>query len=299
MTHGHPAAYAPDWNELPHGVTNHGPKSEERLAFAATTRGDAVGPRTILVRHAPSQRRPPEIPTTTTDRDLDARPMGRRPNVQPWRSSGARRTVTDAPRRLVMAPERSLAATTPASLYGRRQESVALWGSSAEPHPRPRRPGPPPAAASIGPSRRRGGYVMRTSFAAARQQSGPGKPKQDRSRPTRPAKRPTMTTTRSALARPSTPLPRPRSTNCSCRWPTTSSSLASGLRVDRDRPHPRGGHRDELARPGRARGHARALYELLAEVRGTGQTADTIAYDRERPSIATPGCSTTDAAIGR
>jgi ring-1,2-phenylacetyl-CoA epoxidase subunit PaaC len=28
-------------------------------------------------------------------------------------------------------------------------------------------------------------------------------------------------------------------------------------------------------------GHARALYELLAEVRGDGQTADTIAYDRE------------------
>jgi ring-1,2-phenylacetyl-CoA epoxidase subunit PaaC len=28
-------------------------------------------------------------------------------------------------------------------------------------------------------------------------------------------------------------------------------------------------------------GHARALYELLAEVRGDGQAADTIAYDRE------------------
>ena len=28
-------------------------------------------------------------------------------------------------------------------------------------------------------------------------------------------------------------------------------------------------------------GHARALYELLAEVRGAGQTADAIAYDRE------------------
>ena len=28
-------------------------------------------------------------------------------------------------------------------------------------------------------------------------------------------------------------------------------------------------------------GHARAIYELLAEVRGDGQTADTIAYDRE------------------
>src|SRR5258706_3629411 len=28
-------------------------------------------------------------------------------------------------------------------------------------------------------------------------------------------------------------------------------------------------------------GHARALYELLAEVRGDGQTADTIAYDRQ------------------
>src|SRR5258706_16449397 len=28
-------------------------------------------------------------------------------------------------------------------------------------------------------------------------------------------------------------------------------------------------------------GHARALYELLAEVRGDGQSADTIAYDRE------------------
>jgi ring-1,2-phenylacetyl-CoA epoxidase subunit PaaB len=85
----------------------------------------------------------------------------------------------------VMAPDAVLAVHYARELYGRRQESVALWvvrrsdiHDLADPDLLQ-----PPLDRSF---KKPGGYVMRDKLAAARQQSGQAKPKARSGQPKRP-----------------------------------------------------------------------------------------------------------------
>jgi ring-1,2-phenylacetyl-CoA epoxidase subunit PaaB len=108
------------------------------------------------------------------DRDLDGEAAG---GLEPWEVF--RREKDGDPMRhggSVMAPDAVLAVHYARELYGRRQESVALWvvrradiHDLADPDLLQ-----PPLDRSF---KKPGGYVMRDKLAAARAQSGQAKPK--------------------------------------------------------------------------------------------------------------------------
>ena len=121
------------------------------------------------------------------DRDLDAASDGDGQTLEPWEVF--RREKDGDPMRhggSVMAPDALLAVHYARELYGRRQESAALWivrradiHDLADPDLLQ-----PPLDRSF---KKPGGYVMRDKLAAARQQSGQAKPKARSSRPAGPA----------------------------------------------------------------------------------------------------------------
>ena len=92
----------PDWDELKHVVTGHGPKTEERLAFRrALPRAGAVGPR----------RRPRRMSDHPVWEVFRKERRG-----QPFEHAGS-----------VVAPDADFAEAWAREQYGRRGESVALW----------------------------------------------------------------------------------------------------------------------------------------------------------------------------
>jgi len=140
----------PDWNEL---RTSSPPWPEvrraPRLPPRTTARRRSGSATRFWVRHAPSQRRPPEMtdqrprtatwtprPMATAERSSRGEVFRREKDGDPMRHGGS-----------VMAPDAVLAVHYARELYGRRQESVALWVVRRADIHGPRRPGPPPAAA--------------------------------------------------------------------------------------------------------------------------------------------------------
>jgi ring-1,2-phenylacetyl-CoA epoxidase subunit PaaB len=121
------------------------------------------------------------------DRDLDGSSDGDGRTLEAWEVF--RREKDGDPMRhggSVMAPDAVLAVHYARELYGRRQESVALWvvrradiHDLADPDLLQ-----PPLDRSF---KKPGGYVMRDKLAAARQQSGQAKPKARSGQPKRPA----------------------------------------------------------------------------------------------------------------
>jgi ring-1,2-phenylacetyl-CoA epoxidase subunit PaaB len=121
------------------------------------------------------------------DRDLDAASDGDGQTLEPWEVF--RREKDGDPMRhggSVMAPDALLAVHYARELYGRRQESAALWiVRRADIHDLADADLlQPPLDRSF---KKPGGYVMRDKLAAARQQSGQAKPKARSSRPAGPA----------------------------------------------------------------------------------------------------------------
>ena len=93
----------PDWDELKHVVTGHGPKTEERLAFRrALPRAASSGCATSSSRHETSIR--------------SGRSSARRSAAPPFEHAGS-----------VVAPDADFAEAWAREQYGRRGESVALW----------------------------------------------------------------------------------------------------------------------------------------------------------------------------
>jgi ring-1,2-phenylacetyl-CoA epoxidase subunit PaaB len=121
------------------------------------------------------------------DRDLDGSSDGDGRTLEAWEVF--RREKDGDPMRhggSVMAPDAVLAVHYARELYGRRQESVALWivrradiHDLADPDLLQ-----PPLDRSF---KKPGGYVMRDKLAAARKQSGQAKPKARSGQPKRPA----------------------------------------------------------------------------------------------------------------
>jgi ring-1,2-phenylacetyl-CoA epoxidase subunit PaaB len=121
--------------------------------------------------------------TQPLDRDVDAAFGSDGRTLEPWEVF--RREKDGDPMRhggSVMAPDAVLAVHYARELYGRRQESVALWvvrradiHDLADPDLLQ-----PPLDRSF---KKPGGYVMRDKLAAAREQSGEAKPKARSSRP--------------------------------------------------------------------------------------------------------------------
>jgi len=119
------------------------------------------------------------------DRDVDAVSAGDGRTLEPWEVF--RREKDGDPMRhggSVMAPDAVLAVHYARELYGRRQESVALWvvrradiHDLSDPDLLQ-----PPLDRSF---KKPGGYVMRDKLAAAREQSGQAKPKARSGPPTR------------------------------------------------------------------------------------------------------------------
>ena len=139
----------------------------------------------------------------------------------------------------VMAPDAELALHYAREMYGRRQESVRLWVVRRADILDLDDPDllQPPLDRSF---KKPGGYVMRDKLAAAREAAGQAKPKARSTVSDRMAAAPAPTEL--ALAELLLLDGRRRVRHRLLR-----------LRVDRDRAAPRGGRRDELARPGRAR----------------------------------------------
>ena len=142
----------------------------------------------------------------------------------------------------VLAPDATLAVHYARELYGRRQELVRLWVVRRADILDLEDPDllQPPLDRSF---KKPGGYVMRDKLETARERAGTVKP-------TGPAARiEPVTTGAPAGARGAPPGPRRRRVR----------HRFQRLGVDRDRADPRGGRRDQLARPGRARARAGAV----------------------------------------
>ena len=196
----------------------------------------------------------------------------------------------DAPRRQRDgARPRAGACTTPASCSGGATRARRLWVVRRADIAVLEDPDllDPPLDRSF---KKPGGYVMRDKLAAARARAGTEKPAaradgpRSHRRPTREGELMSPTGGAPASRRRGCPRRRARATrspsSCS-RWPTTSSSAASPT------PSGRASRRcsRRTSRSARSRrtssGHARALYQLLADVLADGRDEDALAYDRE------------------
>ena len=171
----------------------------------------------------------------------------------------------------VMAPDADLAVHYAREMYSRRQESVRLWvvrraeiHDLADPDLLQ-----PPLDRSF---KKPGGYVMRDKLAAAREQSGQAKPKatsevttiRQRPQPTGVAR----TRLRDALDGLLLSMADDEFVIgfSDSEWTGIAPMLEEDVALSSIA-------QDEL-------GHARALYELLAQLRDDGRDADAIAYDR-------------------
>ena len=264
----------PDWQELRTVVTNHGPKSEERLEFRRLNYDRTQWVRDTILS-APRRRRSPDM---TDQLPADRGPAAEAaPPLEAWEVF--RQEKEGDPMRhggSVMAPDAVLAVHYAREMYSRRQESVRLWvvrradvHDLADPDLLQ-----PPLDRSF---KKPGGYVMRDKLAAAREQSGNQAEAEGRAVE--------VTTIRRATTRPDRGVRRPGDAGRARRAAAVDGRRRVRhrllrLRVDRHRAAARGGRGDQLARPGRARPRA-ALYTLLAEVRADGRDADAIAYDRQ------------------
>ena len=214
----------PDWAELRTVVTNHGPMSQERLAFRRTSREETRWVReTVLgvprrAASTPASLEPWEV--FRQEREGD-----------PMRHGGS-----------VMAPDAELAAHYARELFGRRQESVRLWVVRRADIVDIDDPDllQPPLDRSF---KKPGGYVMRDKLAAAREAAGQPKPK-----------------ARSRMTVGAPPAARVALDALLCSMADDEFVIGfSDSEWTGHRAAPRGGRRDELARPGRDRARGGAL----------------------------------------
>ena len=212
----------PDWDELRTVVTNHGPMSEQRLGLPSRREGgDALG-----------ARGDPRDAGRGVNDGTRARALGGLPPGEGRRPDAARRE-RHGPRCRPGHPLR------PRTLRAAAGERPAV-GRPSGGRRRPRRSGPAPATARplVQEARR-----LRDARQAGRRPSGRGPGEAQ------------GTLGMSAAAPPATGLD-------DLLLSMADDEFVIGFsdsRVDRDRAAPRGGRRDELARPGRARPRRGAL----------------------------------------